>query len=458
MSWIANSFLELLKVLAEQNFPPTKTSHVLYIYSSLLYQSQKQCRFIRTLSPTAPLRPEPGWNTPNHLNMTLLYTSQWAFNKINQVLFNSLAVRLSSFAASLRNPQYRIFTEIHRSQFTLLNRFLLQLWTLLDENGWKNSDTFDGSLPNGSLSIDPNSTLPDGLTDAWTPLTSQTYLSPGWGEISGPVPSSVVDTYKNELNDFWNMITDRTNEYADVLRISQNLTDEQKVISEFWAGGPGSVTPPGIWNLFLIGYLQQNRVNLQSTVRLFYAMNSALYQAGIIAWWAKRDKMQARPIQKVRELFTNDVVESSYQGTTTGSLWKPFQKNSFLTPPFPDFISGHSTFSSAAATILYELIGKNPNEMKCKLTPEMLNLISPIFSNRCVSYAVDIHCIPVYPETMEAEATSPSKLIHLVSNTWDDLALMAGVSRIYGGIHIESSNYPGYVIGKEIGHYISQNI
>jgi hypothetical protein len=44
----------------------------------------------------------------------------------------------------------------------------------------------------------------------------------------------------------------------------------------------------------------------------------------------------------------------------------------------------------------------------------------------------------------------PNKAITLTYHSWDDMALEAGISRIYGGIHYDSSNYAGYLVGNKI--------
>jgi hypothetical protein len=91
---------------------------------------------------------------------------------------------------------------------------------------------------------------------------------------------------------------------------------------------------------------------------MFFALTNAIFDASIASWDAKRAFDSVRPIQAIPYLFQGQQIKAKawrpFLGTQTldGSLWIPYQTTTFPTPPFPEYISGHSTFSAAGAEIL----------------------------------------------------------------------------------------------------------
>jgi hypothetical protein len=78
-----------------------------------------------------------------------------------------------------------------------------------------------------------------------------------------------------------------TAELNEVYAVSQTLTDEQRRIADFWADGPGTVTPPGHWNLIAIDLVREAGWSTPRTSRLFSALNTAQADAFIACWDAK---------------------------------------------------------------------------------------------------------------------------------------------------------------------------
>jgi hypothetical protein len=97
-----------------------------------------------------------------------------------------------------------------------------------------------------------------------------------------------------------------------------------------------------------------------------------------------------------------------------------------VTPAFPGFVSGHSTFSRAAAEVLTELTG------------------SPYFPGGMGEFVARANAYLVFEE-------GPSVDVRLQWATYYDAADQAGQSRIYGGIHINPDDFGGRVIGSEVG-------
>ncbi|MFM9946428.1 MAG: phosphatase PAP2 family protein [Saprospiraceae bacterium] len=116
---------------------------------------------------------------------------------------------------------------------------------------------------------------------------------------------------------------------AELQDIADNLTTDQRKIANFWADGLGTYTPPGHWNRFAADLIVKYKENPLRSARTFAYMNMAIMDAGISCWDAKYYYHYPRPVQAI-----------------------PGFKAILGTPNFPSYTSGHSTFSSAAATVL----------------------------------------------------------------------------------------------------------
>ena len=108
-----------------------------------------------------------------------------------------------------------------------------------------------------------------------------------------------------------------------------------------------------------------------------------------------------------------------------GERWVPYQKETFVTPAFPGFVSGHSTFSRAAAEVLVAETG------------------SPYFPGGLFERTLA-------PGYLKFER-GPSAAVTLQWATYYDAADQAGLSRIYGGIHIPADDFAGRRLGSRIG-------
>jgi hypothetical protein len=119
------------------------------------------------------------------------------------------------------------------------------------------------------------------------------------------------------------------------------------------------------------------------------------------------------------------VGTTSGVGWILGASWMPYQKATFVTPAFPGFVSGHSTFSRAAAEVLAAYTG------------------SPYFPG-------GIHTVESRVGSLGTER-GPSAPVTLQWATYYDAADQAGISRIYGGIHIVADDFAGRRIGSRVG-------
>jgi membrane-associated phospholipid phosphatase len=167
-------------------------------------------------------------------------------------------------------------------------------------------------------------------------------------------------------------------ELREVYAVSQSLTAEQKRIADLWADGPRTVTPPGHWNQIALEMLEPAGWSTLLESRLFSALNTAQADAFIACWDAKYTYWTLRPVTAVRRLID--------------PLWMSY----ITTPPFPAYVSGHSTTSGAAATVLGAFFPGQADEL-------------------------------------------------------DAMAEEAAISRLYGGIHFRSDNEAGLELGRRVG-------
>src|SRR6266513_5519512 len=117
--------------------------------------------------------------------------------------------------------------------------------------------------------------------------------------------------------------------------VDSTRTEEQTQIALFWADGAGTETPPGHWNSIAQTIADMQGNTLEQNARLFALLNIAMADAAICAWDAKYTFDFWRPVTAI------NYLEPELN-------WMSF----IVTPPFPDYVSGHSTFSGAAATVL----------------------------------------------------------------------------------------------------------
>jgi hypothetical protein len=135
----------------------------------------------------------------------------------------------------------------------------------------------------------------------------------------GPPPSVKSEQMKKETE--------------EVYRSVQNATREQIRIVHYWADGAGTYTPPGHWNAIAADDFITRNYSEVRWARNMALLNMALMDAGIVCWDTKNTYFNPRPCQ------LNPKIK-----TLTG------------VPNFPAYISGHSTFSAAASTVLSYLI------------------------------------------------------------------------------------------------------
>ena len=136
---------------------------------------------------------------------------------------------------------------------------------------------------------------------------------------------------------------------------STTRTADQTQIALFWNDPTGTATPPGHWNLIANQLAASKNLTLADTTKMLAELNVAMGDAAIVAWDAKYTTNFWRPITAIPAGGGNSSL-------TADPNWRPL----LTTPPFPEYISGHSTFSSAAAAVLDAVFGWDPLESTCR--------------------------------------------------------------------------------------------
>jgi hypothetical protein len=222
---------------------------------------------------------------------------------------------------------------------------------------------------------------------------------------------------------------------------------------------------------------------LEWDVKLYFALNGAVHDAAVAAWGVKGFYDSARPISMIRymggkgqstdpqgpsydpaglplvpglvEVVTKassapgkrhaalaghvgEIAIRAWRGnpvdpaTQTGGVgwilavdWVPYQRPTFVTPAFAGYVSGHSTFSRAAAEVLAGFTG------------------SPYFPQGLFEWDV--------PAGSLGFETGPTQDVRLQWATYYDAADQAGMSRVYGGIHPTVDDFTGRRMGSQCG-------
>lgn len=245
---------------------------------------------------------------------------------------------------------------------------------------------------------------PAGDERHWNPSAGETPVLPNWGTAASFLTGHPTDWRLRVPEVPYPMPDDER--VAITLRLggrdSAARTAEMSQIALFWSQGARTVTPPGQWNRVAQDAVSRLGLGHRDSLRLFAQLNTAMAEVSVHCWAEKYRHLVLRPVQVAR----------AYGDT---------QWNSFLeTPPHPEYPSGHSSFSGAAA--------------------EILDAWSDRFASR------DAGRIRITSEDLPGVVRTFS--------TYAEAAREAGMSRVYGGIHFLWSDTEGQKLGKAIAREV----
>jgi hypothetical protein len=470
---IFTALQDLLVYNASISVPPTRSARIAYLWFFTIASAYS---WVTSKTSITGTKDSWNWDTKN-----LLSDGTSIFVWMTQVLINTMPTFIPSYNTNtlLEQSRANFFWTAQQHQ-TVIDQVKLEgnftLW-LSTWQTWYTGRQADGNvaasvaatnaqLPNGATVLDV--TTSQDFTNVtnypnprkWTPLlvggVKKNFLTYGWGDVTSTCltagdESSIKTTANTHYLDITNPTnaTARDSEIDSVVSITNSLTDTQKAIAEFWAGGPLTVSPPCMMIWFWKKYIELTNPALHVMIYSGLELAINIFEGSRLTWALKRDNMEARPIQEIRRRYAGQTLKK-YDGTAingtsiNGNIWVPYQESTFITPPFPDFPSGHSTFSQGFANVMNAWFSSSIPTTSINASD--LNLLSPMYTG-LGTLRISLSNIPVKARTSLIQTgLVPTSDVNLIWSVWQDIADSAGVSRQYGGIHAVSADLGGKAV------------
>ena len=318
----------------------------------------------------------------------------------------------------------------------------------LGSNGVPYSDyTFYKPINPADKIIDPDCWQPIPFDDANKPGAKVTpgFLTPHWYRVKpfalkrsdmfrpGPPPKIGSEQLRKEAD--------------EVLSLNAGLTLEQKATVEFMRDGPRSTGQSGHWLRLAQAVSARDHYGIDKDVKMFFAVGNVAMDAFIAAWEAKRYYDSSRPWTLIHYYYAGKEVTGwegpgKGVGTLKGEDWHPYSPSVFITPPFPGYVSGHSTVSAASAKTLELFTGSD--YFGATETRHAGELTEPGISCEVKQM---VNGKPVAGVAGDGTVT-------LKMPTFTATAEMAGISRVLGGYHIQADNVAGLELGRKVALYV----
>ena len=253
---------------------------------------------------------------------------------------------------------------------------------------------------------------------AWVP-TPPTYTDacePRWNTIrtftldsASQIRAKVAIPYSEDKKSEFFKLT------KEVYDISKNLTEEQKEIAYFWDDNPfvttiaghasfadKKMTPPGHWIAIVTTLCKQTKKSTMESLKAYTLSSIALYEGFIGSWDEKYRSVRIRPVTVI-----NKFIDPQ---------WMPFLE----TPPFPEYVSGHSAISAASGKVLAHIFGDNI----------------------------------AFTDSTENKYGHGVRKFTSLSQCYNE----ASISRVYGGIHYRDGVEEGTKQGEKIGDWVWEKL
>lgn len=280
---------------------------------------------------------------------------------------------------------------------------------------WSGSDMYKQTrtFPKYSISENPAHWQP-------TPPDYMDGIEPNWNKIrplvldsAGQFPPPPPTPFSTDMN---SQFMKETMEVYEALKAETPAEHEERVdIAKFWDCNPyvshhtghvmyatKKITPGGHWVGITQIVSKKAGADMMKTVEAYTLTSIALFDAFISCWDEKYRSILIRP-----ETVINRYIDEN---------WRP----TLQTPPFPEYTSGHSVISRAAATALTSIFGDNFQ----------------------------------FTDTTEEEYGLPARTFNSFFEASDE----AAVSRLYGGIHYKPAIYNGVAQGEKVGRFVVENL
>ena len=276
--------------------------------------------------------------------------------------------------------------------------------------------------------VDPNRWQPKYFADGNGGTFAPGCLTPYWDKVTpialksgdqfrpGPPPMIGSEQLEKEV--------------AEVIEMQAELTDYQKALVEFMRDGPQSVQQAGHWLKFAQDVSRRDQHTLDQDVKMYFYNQVVAMDAFIASWDSKMYYDYARPYALVHEYYDAQKIkawggEGKGMIEMDGKQWRPYSPETFLCPPFPSYVSGHSTISGGCGEALKLWTGSDVFGSEATLTAGAMT--EPNYDGETVTLK-----FPTFTETAE----------------------MAGISRVLGGYHIQADNVAGLELGRNVAHEV----
>ncbi len=273
---------------------------------------------------------------------------------------------------------------------------------------------------------------PDQMIDPnhWQPLvtpdgTVQQFLTPQWGRVT-PFALSSPDQFRPSQAppsaDNW-LYQQRL---QDTLDRNAELDDMRKATAEYWADAIGSETAPGHWNRIAEEISARDLHTLDQDIQMFFALNTAMLDASISVWDAKRYYDSIRPVSAIRYFYTGQMVEGfigpgpASSSAIPGANWSPW----VATPSYPEFPSDNSAFANAGAEVLKRFSGGDTYIKQVKVAAG---------------------------SSTSDPGLSPATALTLSWSTFSEIADSSQTSSLSGGTQFDEAATEGGLLGRAVG-------
>jgi hypothetical protein len=247
----------------------------------------------------------------------------------------------------------------------------------------------------------PSSYTPGGRPQDWVPTSlirmQQAPLLPDWGRNRPFAMPSAEATDPGPHPDYDEAPGSAFHAYAqEVHDTARMLTDEQKLIARFWSDDAMlTFTPAGHWISIVLQFAERDAMPAERIAAILAKLGVAQADAFIGCWATKFRYNLLRPVTYIKRHID--------------TAWEPL----LITPPFPEYTSGHSTQSGAASTVLTAILGDG----------------FAFDDETHVDEGLPVRSFPSFAAAAEE----------------------AAISRLYGGIHFRFGNEAGLLQGRMIG-------
>ncbi len=429
----------VLYLIIEKKLYTTFATRTLFMYSSIIYNSLGYIMSIKStdgFNPSFIFELEPENIIYYHIHIFILGLSLLNTTFNSKILFDSI----SSFAENiLIDNKYVDFKDKYQEELSKIEKELYEYYNLRDEDGWKDSNE-QILIPNYkfSLKINDEQDLSNINQNSWILMENQIMIGSGWKNINGLLNEKVTELINSFiLNEYKNI--DKVTETNRYLKSINDISEEKKVIINFFDELLSNLTASGVLNYFLISYYENNLVPQIDQIKFFHILNCGLFQSSIVIYNTKYTILDPCPIQFVRQNFDKNFIPITSISEDSSC---------------PSFISKDIGLISTGSNILKDIIGDNVQDLNIIMNSFELLEISSYFKQENPSLKINLASLIIPILNDQTKQIIGSNNIPLEISSWDDIIEYIWMIRYLGGVDSSYSNNYGVIIGKEIANLI----